>query len=316
MSQPSLFYWDSQDFDWHHGPENHPERPARLDAVRAALAPLHSRGLRAMEPQPIDASWLRRVHCHDYLERLLRLCAFGGGQLDADTYIVEGTERAALLAAGAVHDAVLSVLGDQTRRAFCAVRPPGHHARPEGGMGFCILNNVAIGAEVALAQPGVERVAIIDFDVHHGNGTQEVFEQRSDVFYASIHQSPCFPSTGSALDIGFGAGQGSCLNVPVAPGSGDESYLQAWELIEVALEKYRPQILLVSAGFDAHQRDPLAELNVSTEGFAELSQRIVLAAERICEGRIVSVLEGGYDLTALAESTRAHVEALMGKGLS
>lgn len=312
----AMGWFDSAEFDVHRAPAPHPERPERLEAIRERL---HSSGLAELlvrvEPQPIEAKWVLRVHSSGYVDRLSSMVSSGGGFLDADTYVTPGSEKAAQIAAGAVSEAVVAVLRGDLQRALCTVRPPGHHARAVGGMGFCLFNNVAIGAEVALGEPGVERVAILDFDVHHGNGTEEIFYERSDVFYASVHQRPAYPGSGGPGDKGHGKGWGLNLNVPLPPGAGDQQLLAAWhERIAPALETFAPQILLISAGFDADRRDPLAQLEVTTEGFRSLSFAVVEFADRICGGRIVSVLEGGYDVTALADDVQAHLEALLHRG--
>ena len=296
-------WFDSAWFDAHDAPWEHPERPQRLWAVRSRLETSGlATKLRRIPADPVRPESLRLVHPKHYLADLENLAQRGGGELDSDTYVAQGSWEAALRAAGAVEQAVRGVLEGSLLRAFCSVRPPGHHAERARGMGFCLLNNVAIGAEVALTLPGVARVAIYDFDVHHGNGTEEIFYDRGDVFYASTHQLPAYPGTGRAADRGEGEGRDRNLNVP----------LTAWsEVIEPALTRFRPDLLILSAGFDADQRDPLAELAVTPDGFTKLSKRLVSFAEKHCAGRLVSVLEGGYDLVALADDVQAHVGALL-----
>jgi acetoin utilization deacetylase AcuC-like enzyme len=217
------------------------------------------------------------------------------------------------LAAGGVVNAADAVARGEAGRAFCAVRPPGHHAERSNAMGFCFFNNVAIAAEYLRHQHGIERIAILDWDVHHGNGTQHYFEADPNVFFCSIHQHPdtLYPGTGYAEERGTGAGMGATLNVPMAPGSGDEEYRRAFETtILPALDRFRPEFLLISAGFDAHRADPLGHIKLSTEMFGWMTLHAMELARRHCGGRIVSVLEGGYDLTALADSVQAHLEVL------
>lgn len=312
-SQGAVAWFDSDAFDWHEGSGNHPERPARLQAVRQRFqtSGLAEKLLKQSCPE-VERKLLEEVHTRDYVEKVDRLTHFGATQLDADTYCSEGSWEAALRAAGAVQAAVTGVLEGRFRRAFCGVRPPGHHARPGAAMGFCLFGNVAVGAQVALKFPSVKRVAILDWDVHHGNGTEEIFIERSDVFYTSLHQYPAYPATGDALERGHGAGEGYNLNVPLAPGSGDEELLSAWrEHVCPALTEYNPQILLISAGFDADFRDPLGELKVTTQGFRTLSTEVMAWADENCAGRVVSVLEGGYDCMALADDVEAHVETML-----
>lgn len=303
-----VVWFDSPQFDWHEGPHGHPERPARRDSIHAALEGT----LIPIAPTPVDRALLETVHDPEYIERLERLAAFGGGSIDADTYVEPHSVEVALLAAGAVSDAVDGVLSGRFRSAFCGVRPPGHHARWNQGMGFCLFNNVVVGALKALRHQGVRRVAILDWDVHHGNGTEELTYERGDVFYASIHQYPAYPGTGDADRRGHGAGLGTNLNVPLPPGAGDEEFLAAFsERIRPAFDEFEPDLLLISAGFDAAARDPLAELQVTTDGFRELSRQVVAWADSHVQGRIVSTLEGGYDLTALGQDVQAHVETLL-----
>lgn len=309
----SVAWFDCPEFDWHEGPFGHPERPDRQRAIRAAFEHGELRDKIAQRsPRPLDRALLLQAHAEEYVDRVQRLSAFGGAHLDPDTYVKLHSFDAALLAAGAVHDAVQAVLEGEFQRAFCSVRPPGHHAGRSNGMGFCLFNNVVVGALSALEYASVQRVAIIDFDVHHGNGTEELTYDRGDIFFASSHQYPAYPGTGEATRRGRGAGAGCNLNVPLTPGSGDTELLAAWdERIRPVLAEYDPQIFLISAGFDGDARDPLAELRITTEGYAELSSRIVQFADETCAGRVVSTLEGGYNLDALAEDVCAHVATFL-----
>ena len=251
---------------------------------------------------------LERVHAATQIEHVYA-CAprTGRAQIDADTAMSEGSLDAALRAAGAVVAAVDAVVDGRSRRVFCAVRPPGHHATRAEAMGFCLFNNVAVGAAQALAR-GIERVAVVDFDVHHGNGTQDIFWNDPRVMYASTHQWPLYPGTGARSEVGAH----NIVNAPLAPGAGSAEFRAAFdETILPALDAFAPQLVFVSAGFDAHRLDPLANLNLDTEDYAWATARLVDLALRHAEGRVISTLEGGYSLTALRQSTAAHVAAML-----
>ena len=283
----------------------HAERPARLDAVIAALRPLP--GLEWHEAPLATRAQLGRLHDADYVDRVLDAVVEDSLRLDADTVMSPGSAQAALRAAGAGVAAVDWVLEAPGRRAFCAVRPPGHHALVDTAMGFCLFNSVAVAAAHALAAHGLERVAVADFDVHHGNGTQDLFAAEPRVLFASSHQWPLYPGTGGLADNR----PGHVLNAPLAPGSGGRELLDAWRgTLLPALDAFAPQLLLVSAGFDAHRLDPLAQLQVEAEDYAELTRDLLAIAARHAQGRVVSMLEGGYSLEGLAASSRAHVEVL------
>lgn len=303
ISHPSFLQHDTGDF--------HPERPDRLRAVEAALADDEFAGLtRVLAPQATMAQ-LTRVHPQAYVEAILGVRPPAGQlvHIDGDTVMSAGSADAARHAAGAAVAAVDGVMGGGHRTAFAAVRPPGHHATPDVPGGFCLFNNVAVGALHARAAHGVRRVAIIDFDVHHGQGTQAVVEPDPDLFYASTHQHAIYPGTGSARERGVA---GNVANVPLGAGSGSEEFRTAWaDRLLPALEGFAPGLVIVSAGFDAHRRDPLAQLDVETDDFVWLTRELLAIARRHCGGRLVSVLEGGYDLEALAESVATHVRALM-----
>jgi acetoin utilization deacetylase AcuC-like enzyme len=266
---------------------------------------------RAMAP-PATLEQLLRVHPQTYVETILgiRPAADEIVTIDGDTAMSAGSAEAALHAAGAVVAGVDAVLGDgYIDTAFAAVRPPGHHATPEIPGGFCLFNNVAIGARHAQAQYGVGRVAILDFDVHHGQGTQAVVEADASLFYGSSHQYPLYPGTGSARERGV---DGNVVNVPLAPNSGGREFRAGWsERILPQLDRFAPELLIVSAGFDGHRRDPLAHLRLETEDFRWITEELLAIADRHARGRIVSALEGGYDLEALAASAAAHVRVLM-----
>jgi acetoin utilization deacetylase AcuC-like enzyme len=286
----------------------HPESAARLQAVLQALDDPRLATLQRVEAPRATREQLERVHDSAYLERIIASApAEGQARLDPDTVMSPGSLQAALRAAGAVCAAADAVLTNETRRAFCAVRPPGHHATHDQAMGFCLFNNVAIAAAHALAVHDVRRVAIVDFDVHHGNGTQDIFQHDTRVMYASSHQMPLYPGTGAAEEHG----DGNIVNAPLASGAGSIEFRAAWEKrLLPELDLFRPQLLLISAGFDAHARDPLAELQLVADDYTWITQRLCELADRHADGRIVSALEGGYDLAALRECTAAHVMAL------
>lgn len=288
---------------------HHPESPARLKAVLAALAAPAFAKLARREAPRASLEQIALVHPPDFAERLLALVPQQGyAAIDADTVLSPGSGEAALRAAGACIAAVDAVMKGDVRNAFCAVRPPGHHAEPHHAMGFCLFNNVAIAAMHARRVHNIERVAVIDFDVHHGNGTQAAFERDASVLYASTHQMPLYPGTGAASERGVG----NIVNAPLRPMSGSEQFRNAFSTIILpALDAFRPEFVIISAGFDAHRDDPLAQLMLVEADYAWSTERLVEIAKKHAQGRIVSSLEGGYDLDALAQSAAAHVAALM-----
>ncbi len=289
----------------------HPENAERLRAVLAALeAPEFADLLREAAPLA-SLEQLSRVHPPAYAEAILAIRPDLGQpvQLDGDTVMSNGSAEAAARAAGGACLAVDAVMEGWARAAFAAVRPPGHHAEPARPMGFCLFNSVAVAALHARVRWGIQRVAVVDFDVHHGNGTQAMFADDPNLFYASSHQSPCFPGTGLASEHGVA---GNVVNTPLRPGDGSAAFRAAWsETILPALQAFAPGLLIVSAGFDAHVDDPLAELRLQTADFAWITEELVAVSDRHCGGRLVSVLEGGYDLGALAASAAVHVRGLM-----
>ncbi len=295
----------------HDAGDWHPERPDRLRAVLAALeAPTFATLLRETAPRATREQLLL-AHPADYVDAILAIRPAPGElvQLDADTAMNAGSAEAALRAAGAAIAGVDAVMEGTVRAAFAAVRPPGHHAEPARPMGFCLFNNAAIAALWARRRHGLRRVAVVDFDVHHGNGTQVMFAADADLFYASSHQSPCYPGTGYPHERGRA---GNIVNVPLPPGADGDAFCTVWAgTILPALERFAPELLIVSAGFDAHKADPLAQLRLETADFAWITAELVAVAERQTGGRIVSVLEGGYDLNTLAASVVAHVRGLM-----
>jgi acetoin utilization deacetylase AcuC-like enzyme len=287
----------------------HPESPERLRAVLAGLDQQEFSALERREAPRAELDEVARVHPRAFIEAVLAAVPQRGhAALDADTVLSPRSGEAALRAVGAVCAAVDAVVEGEADNAFCAVRPPGHHAEAERAMGFCVFNSVAIGAQRARQKHGLERAAVIDFDVHHGNGTQAIFENNPHVFYASTHQWPLYPGTGGRSETGVG----NIVNVPLRPMSGSAEFRRAFnELILPALEDFRPDFILISAGFDAHRADPLAQLMLVEADYAWVTERLMACAARHCQGRIVSALEGGYDLDALAASAAAHVRALL-----
>lgn len=301
-------------FAEHDPGRGHPERPARLDAVLAGLdaagfgrAELERGGVGRRKATRAE---LERVHPAAYLDSLERVCASGGGALDADTAVSERSFEAASCAAGAGLAAIEALDSGTAQSAFLAVRPPGHHAVPAHAMGFCLLNNVAVAA-AALVERG-ERVLIVDWDAHHGNGTQEIFESSPEVFYVSVHEWPLYPGTGRLDEMGIGDGVGTTLNLPVPAGTTGDVYLEALDtVVAPAVEHFAPTWVLVSAGYDAHRADPLTDLGLSAGDFADLTARV--AAYAPAAGRLIVFLEGGYDLRALCDSVAATVGTLTGE---
>jgi acetoin utilization deacetylase AcuC-like enzyme len=289
----------------------HPETSERLRAVLAALeTPEFSHLLR--ESAPIaTVEQLSRVHPRAYVEGILSIRPEPGEpvQLDSDTIMSNGSAEAAARAAGGACMAVDAVMEGWARAAFAAVRPPGHHAEPSRPMGFCLFNNVAVAAMHARVRWGVQRVAVVDFDVHHGNGTQAMFAADPDLFYASSHQSPCYPGTGESSERGVAD---NIVNAPLRPHDGSTAFRAVWSnIILPALDQFGPGLLIISAGFDGHVADPLAQLKLETADYAWITEQLIVIAEKHCSSRVVSILEGGYDLNALAASAAVHVRALM-----
>ena len=290
-----------------HSPgAGHPESPARLKAVLDALDDAGLVGDRRAAAQA-EVADLERVHPAAYVARLLEASPQTGlRQLDADTVLSPGSVPAARLAAGAAIDAVRAVARGEMNRAFAAVRPPGHHAEPDQAMGFCLFSSVAVAARAAQAE-GLARVAVIDFDVHHGNGTQAAFQDDDSLFLGSIHQMPLYPGTGAASETGVG----NIVNAPVPPHAARESWRATFAGgLMPGLDAFRPDLILISAGFDAHRRDPLAHQSLEAEDFAWATRAVLEVARRTCAGKVVSALEGGYDLEGLGRSAVAHVMAL------
>jgi acetoin utilization deacetylase AcuC-like enzyme len=292
----------------------HPDIPERIGAIEAAMAASGWLGCDVREAPAATERELELVHTPLQVRTVHDLCASGGGQIDADTYVGEASYRAALHAAGGACELVRALLRGEDRVGFSALRPSGHHAGPDYAMGFCLFNNVAIAAELAIRELGVERVLILDWDVHHGNGTAHVFRRRSDVLFASIHQLGLFPGTGAGSDAGAGDGLGYMINVPVPGGSDEQVWISALEhVILPAAVEFRPQLVLISAGFDAHRDDPLGDCRLDATSFAQMACHVRDMAKAL-DAPIGGVLEGGYDLRALSASVLATVAALAGEG--
>jgi acetoin utilization deacetylase AcuC-like enzyme len=292
-----------------HDTGTHPENASRLRAIEAALEGAGWPGLERMEAGTATIEQLRRVHAAEHIDAMRELSESGGGMIDADTVTSEGSYEAALHAAGGAVGAVDRLLGGDAF-AFCALRPPGHHAEAGRAMGFCLFNNLAIAATHALRAGGVERVLILDWDVHHGNGTEAIFAGSDQVLYASIHQSPLYPGTGAADYAGEGAGEGYTVNLPVPPGSGSEEFLSLVQHVVAPIAReFQPGLVAISAGYDAHRDDPLADCLVDTEAYGDMAASVRDLAAGL-GAPVLVCLEGGYDLSALAASVVATVRAL------
>jgi acetoin utilization deacetylase AcuC-like enzyme len=297
-----------------HDTGAHPERAERIVAIERELAKRQWLGYRREEAPVATRAVIEAVHPPDYVDAIARLSEQGGGMLDADTVASPGSFDAALHAAGGAVRAVDALLGGEAPATFCALRPPGHHAEPARAMGFCLFNNVAIAARHALGAHDVERVLVLDWDVHHGNGTNDIFYASDEVLYASIHQSPLYPGTGALSESGTGAGEGYTVNLPVPGGSGHEDWLSLVQHVVAPVARaYRPGLVLISAGFDAHRDDPLASCMLTEETYAAMAATMRTLADGL-GAPLGVVLEGGYDLGALARSTAATMEAVANGG--
>ena len=309
MRRTALIY---EPFNLQHTQEGHPENRRRLDESwqlleRSGVLP----GLIRLpsSPAPLDA--ILRVHTPYYVEALQKLTEAGGGQIDGDTYVNPHSFRAARLAAGGLLNLTDAVLSSHTDNGFALIRPPGHHAIVRRGMGFCLLSNVAIAARWAQDRHGAERILIVDFDVHHGNGTQDVFYDDPTVLFFSTHQYPHYPGTGAADEVGVELGHGSTINVPLPAYVGDEGYLQTFrQLLVPAAREFRPDVIFLSAGYDGHWLDPLANMQLSISGYTALVTELLALADELCDGKLVCVLEGGYHLEVLAHSVLSTLRVL------
>lgn len=305
-----LFYPEGHEA---HKETGHPERPERLESIRQALLRENLwKNEQLISPIEVPLEVLENIHTPEYLSLLERTCR-RGGHLDADTYVTQASWDLALKAAGGAVAVVNSVWSGKTKIGFGLTRPPGHHAMRGQGMGFCLLNNIAIGAEYIIKIGGAKKVAIVDLDLHHGNGTQDIFWSRRDVFFISTHQSPLYPGTGSLDERGANAGMGYTANLPLPPGSGDSAFhVFMDEVILPLLARFQPEILLISYGFDTHWSDPLGHLLLSGSGYAGLIDKLRKFANVNCEGKIALILEGGYDLDAAANCTVSILNAVQG----
>jgi acetoin utilization deacetylase AcuC-like enzyme len=293
---------------------DHPDTPARITAIEAAMSEAGWLGSKVRDAPAASQQELELVHSAEYLGQIRDLSVSGGGQLDADTYVGPGSFEAALHAAGGACAMVRALVGGEDQAGFSAARPAGHHAGRDQAMGFCLFNNVAIAAELAVRELGVARVLIVDWDVHHGNGTADIFRRRADVMYASIHQAGLFPGTGALSDAGAGEGRGYTINVPVPTGSDEEVWISVLEHVIIpAAEEFGPGLVLISAGFDAHRDDPLGGCLLDEPAFAQMACHVRDLGART-SAPLAAVLEGGYHPPALAHSTLATVRALNGEG--
>jgi len=300
-----------------HDTGQHVEVAARLEAI---ISHLEKTGLikqlTLIKPRPATVDEIALVHAREYIKEIEEKAAKGGGWLDPDTVMSAGSYEAALYAAGGLIRAVEAVMGGEVSSAFALVRPPGHHATSRQAKGFCLFNNIAIATKYALDKYKLERILIIDFDVHHGNGTQETFYDNPRVMYISTHEYPFYPGTGSLEETGSGAAEGTNINIPLPAGCGDAEYLKVFEQIIVpAARRFNPRLILVSAGYDTHRADPLAMMEVSTGGFGQMAEIIKGLADELCGGRLALTLEGGYDLNALAASVKATLDVLLGNSI-
>jgi len=305
-------------FEEHKTGYGHPERPERL---RASLGALEESGLLdAVDIRPPADATLRDIgliHSQKYIEQVQRVSEGGGGQLDMDTTLSEASYRAALRAAGALVNSVDGCLSGEFSRSFCLVRPPGHHALPNRGMGFCVFNNVAVGARYATSRKGLDRIMIVDWDAHHGNGTQDVFYKDPSVMYVSLHQYPHYPGTGEVDETGQGNGKGYTINLPFPAGTGEEHYLEAFERVIIpAGRRFAPDLVMVSAGYDSHVGDLLCSMRLNDLSYRKMTGLLVGLAKECCNGRLIVTLEGGYNLEAMARSVVQTTGALAGVEVS
>jgi acetoin utilization deacetylase AcuC-like enzyme len=299
----------SDTYQNHNTGEGHPEKIDRVTAVIDNFKKIDNKELIWKKPTKFDQSFLINTHSSEYIDLVSKSFPENGlAFLDGDTVVSPGSKEATKDAVGSIITAIDGVQQKEFKNAFCAVRPPGHHAEKDKAMGFCIYNNVAVGANYLIEKYKYNKVAIIDFDVHHGNGTQDIFYDNEKVLYISTHQYPYYPGSGSEKETGK---FNNILNIPLEAGTTAEQYLNAYENVLKKLKEFKPEFLLFSAGFDAHIDDPLAQLRLSSEDFYHITKRTLEVSKSICNGNVVSILEGGYDLKALQDSTKRHVDALI-----
>ncbi|MBO0333456.1 histone deacetylase family protein [Sneathiella sp. CAU 1612] len=305
----TTYLFTHRDCLFHDTGTGHPERADRLRAVLHQLDPENFPTLVRREAPLASREQLALAHTQAHLDHLTARAPVAGIiDLDPDTKMSPGSQTAALYAAGAVVAAIDAVMETPQSSAFCAIRPPGHHAEANRAMGFCLYNNVAVGAYYARKKYGLERIAVVDFDVHHGNGTQAIFERDPGMFYASTHQAPFYPGTGDASETGVG----NIVNVPLAAGSGSRAFREAYDTVILpALEAFRPELVIISAGFDGHEKDPIGNHKLTGADYSWLTKKLMVLADKHASGRVVSALEGGYDLEGLADGSHAHVKALL-----
>ena len=299
----------SDTYHHHNTGDGHPEKIDRVTAIIENFKRLDNKNLVWEKPNEFDESLLIKTHSSDYIKMVNNSFPKNGFNfLDGDTIVSPGSKDATKDAVGSIIAAIDGVEQKKYKNAFCCVRPPGHHAEKEKAMGFCIYNNVAVGANYLIKKYGYKKIAIIDFDVHHGNGTQDIFFDNKNVLYVSTHQYPYYPGSGSEKEVGK---YNNILNIPLKAGTTGDEYLNAYENVLKKIQEFKPEFLLFSAGFDAHDNDPLAQLKLNSEDFYLITQRTLQISKSFCNGNVVSILEGGYDLKALQESTQRHVDALM-----
>ena len=293
----------------HNTGQGHPENADRVSVIIENLKKIRNKNFVWKKPKKFDSKYLKNTHNSNYISEVEKSFPKKGlFFLDGDTIVSPGSKEASSDAVGSIITAIDGVQNKEFQNAFCAVRPPGHHAEKNKAMGFCIYNNVAVGAHYLLEKYKLNKIAIIDFDVHHGNGTQDIFYNNEKVLYISTHQYPYYPGTGGNNEKGK---HNNVLNIPLPAGTTSEEYLNAYEHVLKKLKQFNPEFILFSAGFDAHKDDPLAQLQLTSKDFYHLTKRTLNLAKLYCEGKVVSILEGGYDLNALKESTTMHVDALL-----
>lgn len=303
----------SDPFYLRHETEPHPENPGRLTAIQNRLESSEFyNNLIPIQPRKATAEEIGMVHDSGYVASVKQSCADEVRNLDADTVISSNSYDAALLSAGAGMKAIDQLIDGNIHNAFCAVRPPGHHAEQDHAMGFCLFNNVAIAARYAQKTKGLNKIFIFDWDVHHGNGSQHSFYSDPSIYYSSMHQYPFYPGTGAGEETGTGDGLGTTLNLPMDAYSDDDDYLSAIEnKLIPEIQHYKPDLIIISAGFDAHQNDPLAQIQLTTDCFGKMTELLMGIARDVCDGRLLSMLEGGYDYDALSDSVRLHMQTLL-----